>query len=188
MQRLLKISTRRMPRLDMHSIVSPAPSRLSSFVLIGLLALSVASCRTAKTTQTEQTQQKVEASASQDSSASLSQQVESLKVATVTEDRWTEQTWLITPLSDGSVELKGKTYEQRKADSTVTVKAGTIQQQNSTVNRRRQEKGKSDVRTTSKHPSNDVAIILSILLLTVMIAPLGIGYYLVKRQSKKKHE
>lgn len=186
MQRQSKISTRRMLAHAMHSTVSRVPSRRSSFVLIGLLALLAASCRTAKTTQTEQTHQKVEASASQDSSASLSQQVESLKVVTVVEDRWTEQAWIITPLPDGSVELKGKTHEQRKADSTVTVKAETRQRQTATVNKRRREEDKNDVRTTSKHPPNEVASIL-LIWLTGIVALVGIGYYLVKRQNKEKN-
>ena len=176
MQRQSKISTRRMLAHAMHSTVSRVPSRLSSFVLIGLLALLAASCRTAKTTQTEQTHQKVEASASQDSSASLSQQVESLKVVTVVEDRWTEQAWII----------KGKTHEQRKADSTVTVKAETRQRQTATVNKRRREEDKNDVRTTSKHPPNEVASIL-LIWLTGIVALVGIGYYLVKRQNKEKN-
>ena len=163
-------------------------SRLSRAVLIVAVALSVESCRsTRKLTQTEQTRQTVqqEASASLDSSASLSQQVESLRMVTVTGELWTEQAWLITPLPDGSLQVKGKTHEKRRSDSVVQAKAKQTQTAAATVKRRRtqQQESKNKVRTASKQSSNDVWDILWIWLAGI-IAIVGIGYYLVKHQNK----
>ena len=169
----------------MRSTASLVPLRLYSFVLIGLLALLAESCRTTKTTQTEQARQTAQASESQDSNTSLSQQVESLKVVTVAGERWTEQAWTITPLPDGSLQVKGKSHERRRADSTVQARAEQRVSMEAAVKRRQEQEDESAVRTVEKQRSNEVLNIL-LIWLTGIVLLTAIGYILVKRQNKTR--
>ncbi len=170
-----------------RSTASRGLSRLYRAALIGALALLVVSCRsTKKVTETAQMQQTARASASLDSSASLSQTVESLKVATVTDEQWTEQTYNIIHLPDGNLQIVTLSHQKQQTHSSGQTKT-TLQQTAAAMASRKQEQEeekKNDVRTATEQPSNGVWRILCIWLAGI-IALVGIGYILVRHQYIK---
>lgn len=104
-------------------------------------------------------------------------------MVTLRDDRWIEQTWIITPLPDGGVEMKGKSHEARRTDSTMqTLQAAETTA--TTTARRKEQKAENGNRTTVEDRSNSILQILW-MWLSGILALMGIGYILVKHQNKK---
>ncbi len=138
------------------------------------------------------------ASASQDSSATINE-VRSEEGEVKSEERrvknsceeWTEMVWVATPLPDGGVTVTGKTYSYHTSTQEAKSEEGIVKNSSEAKSEERSVKNTSvsessktnDVKTTSKQSSDTVWTILSIWLLGV-IAIVGLGYWLAKRNNK----
>lgn len=175
-------SARRTLAHAMRSIASAVPSRPYSFVLIALLALSVASCRTARKAQSE-TQSQVRTELSLDSSASRKQASETLKAESLaTMETW-EQTWMVLPLDSsegGGLIAKGK--GARTLLAVARSKQSAIGTDSSNVVRTASERHSTESKTEARKSPNVMAILAIWMALVFLF--IGIGYLLVKHQNK----
>ena len=102
-------------------------------------------------------------------------------MVTLRDEKWVEQAWIITPLPDGGMEMKGSSHEARRTDST-TQSCNTAETKAATHSHH--QKAENTDRTAKEERWNAILQTFSIWLAGAMVLA-GMGYILAKHQNKK---
>lgn len=188
MQRQSKTPTRRTPAHATPSTVCRVPSRLSSFALIVLLALSAVSCATKrKATQTWRAQQTEQSESHASSASKDTTQTKSRATVSQTAAQTWEQTWLIVPLDSGGYRIVGKGVKTETKNSSSERQANTTSCSTSTDTvLTKSERHSDSVQKTEERKPSGYFSESALLRAVILVALSSIGYIILVKHQKQE--